>query len=60
MVNENTELKPILHGGRSVGRPATRWGDDLERLLGEDWVHTAATDPEMLDLLENVFLERDI
>ena len=52
--------KPIQHGGRSVGRPATRWGDDLERLLGEDWVHTAATDPEMLDLLENVFLERDI
>ena len=51
--------KPILHGGRSVGRPATRWGDDIERLLGEDWVQLAATDPEMMDLLETAFLEYD-
>lgn len=50
---------PLLYAGRSVGRPATRWCDDLERLLGQDWLHAATSDPQMWDLVECAYVEPD-
>ena len=39
---------------RSVGRPKTRWRDDIERFAGGDWQQTAE-DGNMWALLQNGF-----
>ena len=49
--------KPTLGGGRSVGRPVTRWTDDLEQYAGGKWMDHAM-DPRLWRLLEDGFVHR--
>ena len=43
--------------GRSVGRPITRWSDDLVRFAGGDWADVAS-DTKLWSLLEEGFVQR--
>ena len=52
--------KPSLRGYRSVGRPTTRWSDDLDEILGERWTDGNTVDAEMWQVLEATFLSRDV
>ena len=43
--------------GRGVGRPATRWQDDICKYGGEDWIEVAA-DEAFWRLLEDGYVSR--
>ena len=51
------DWRPILHGGRRVGAPNTRWGDDIAIHVGGDWT-SIAEDKELWAIMETTFTTR--
>lgn len=51
------QWRPAVHGGRRVGAPCKRWGDDIDAYIGDDWISTAR-DGELWRILEDTYVDR--
>ena len=52
------QWQPSFSGGRSVGRPCTRWDQCIVSLAGEDWC-TQALDADLWTLGEEAYVRRE-